>query len=199
MKCAAPRRHRRRRRGCWRCCRCSACRRSTTRSSTWCCTGSCWRPRGTSCRATPATSRSATARSSAPACTRRPRWLAQLRLAVPVDAAGGGGWSPRCSASALGAVVFRVQGRARRAVRAAHAGGHLRARHHRRQHADRRRPGRLLTAVPVPKIGPTPSSTFYLLALAAAAATLLIAWAHPRCRASAPACSRSTTTRTRPR
>ena len=33
---------------------------------------------------------------------------------------------------ALGAVVFRVQGRARRAVRAAHAGGHLRHRHHRR-------------------------------------------------------------------
>ena len=33
-----------------------------------------------------------------------------------------------------------------------------------------------LSAVPVPKIGPTPSSTFYLLALAAATATLLIAW-----------------------
>ena len=31
--------------------------------------------------------------------------------------------------------------------------------------------------MPVPKIGPTPPSTFYLLALAAAAATLLIAWA----------------------
>ena len=44
---------------------------------------------------------------------------------------------------ALGAVVFRVAARARRAVRAAHAGGHLRPRHHRRQHADRRRPGRL--------------------------------------------------------
>ncbi|MDM0025347.1 branched-chain amino acid ABC transporter ATP-binding protein/permease [Variovorax saccharolyticus] len=34
-----------------------------------------------------------------------------------------------------------------------------------------------LAAVPVPKIGPTPSATFYLLALAAAVATLLIAWA----------------------
>ncbi len=34
-----------------------------------------------------------------------------------------------------------------------------------------------LGAVPVPAIGPTPSSTFYLLALAAATATLLIAWA----------------------
>jgi branched-chain amino acid transport system permease protein len=34
-----------------------------------------------------------------------------------------------------------------------------------------------LAAVAVPKIGPTPSSTFYLLALAAAALTLLIAWA----------------------
>jgi len=34
-----------------------------------------------------------------------------------------------------------------------------------------------LAAVEVPKIGPTPSSTFYLLALAAAAVTLLVAWA----------------------
>ena len=33
-----------------------------------------------------------------------------------------------------------------------------------------------LAAVPVPRIGPTPSSTFYLLALAAAALTLLVAW-----------------------
>ena len=33
-----------------------------------------------------------------------------------------------------------------------------------------------LAAVAVPKIGPTPSSTFYLLALAAAALTLLVAW-----------------------
>jgi len=33
-----------------------------------------------------------------------------------------------------------------------------------------------LSAVPVPKIGPTASSTFYLLALAAATTTLLIAW-----------------------
>ncbi len=33
-----------------------------------------------------------------------------------------------------------------------------------------------LSAVPVPPIGPTPSSTFYLLALVAATATLLIAW-----------------------
>ncbi len=33
-----------------------------------------------------------------------------------------------------------------------------------------------LTAVPVPKLGPTPSSTFYLLALAAATLTLLVAW-----------------------
>ncbi len=33
-----------------------------------------------------------------------------------------------------------------------------------------------LAAVAVPKIGPTASSTFYLLALAAAVATLLIAW-----------------------
>ena len=37
-------------------------------------------------------------------------------------------------------------------------------------------PGVYLNAVPVPAIGPTPSSTFYLLALAAAIATLLIAW-----------------------
>jgi branched-chain amino acid transport system permease protein len=34
-----------------------------------------------------------------------------------------------------------------------------------------------LASVPVPKIGPTASSTFYLLALAAAAVTLLVAWA----------------------
>ncbi len=33
-----------------------------------------------------------------------------------------------------------------------------------------------LAAVAVPKIGPTPSATFYLLALAAAAVTLLVAW-----------------------
>jgi branched-chain amino acid transport system permease protein len=33
-----------------------------------------------------------------------------------------------------------------------------------------------LSAVPLPKIGPTPSSTFYLLALAAATLTMLIAW-----------------------
>ncbi|MDM0114671.1 branched-chain amino acid ABC transporter ATP-binding protein/permease [Variovorax sp. J22R133] len=33
-----------------------------------------------------------------------------------------------------------------------------------------------LAAVPVPKVGPTPSSTFYLLALAAAVLTLLVAW-----------------------
>ena len=33
-----------------------------------------------------------------------------------------------------------------------------------------------LSAVPVPALGPTPSSTFYLLALVAATATLLIAW-----------------------
>lgn len=33
-----------------------------------------------------------------------------------------------------------------------------------------------LAAAAVPKIGPTPSSTFYLLALAAAAVTLLVAW-----------------------
>ena len=37
-------------------------------------------------------------------------------------------------------------------------------------------PGIYLNAVPVPAIGPTPSSTFYLLALAVATATLLIAW-----------------------
>jgi len=34
-----------------------------------------------------------------------------------------------------------------------------------------------LSGVPVPKIGPTQSSTFYLLALAAATATMLISWA----------------------
>ncbi|MEP6740466.1 MAG: branched-chain amino acid ABC transporter ATP-binding protein/permease [Caldimonas sp.] len=34
-----------------------------------------------------------------------------------------------------------------------------------------------LSAVPVPKIGPTQSSTFYLLALAVATATMLISWA----------------------
>jgi branched-chain amino acid transport system permease protein len=33
-----------------------------------------------------------------------------------------------------------------------------------------------LAAVPIPKIGPTPSSTFYLLALVAATVTLLLAW-----------------------
>jgi branched-chain amino acid transport system permease protein len=38
-------------------------------------------------------------------------------------------------------------------------------------------PGIYLNAVPVPAIGPTQSSTFYLLALVAVTATLLIAWA----------------------
>jgi len=38
-------------------------------------------------------------------------------------------------------------------------------------------PGIYLNAVPVPAIGPTQSSTFFLLALAAATATMLIAWA----------------------
>lgn len=37
-------------------------------------------------------------------------------------------------------------------------------------------PGVYLNAVPLPDIGPTPSSTFYLLMLAAAVITLLIAW-----------------------
>ncbi len=37
-------------------------------------------------------------------------------------------------------------------------------------------PGVYLNAVPVPKIGPTPSSTFYLLALAAAVLTMLVSW-----------------------
>ena len=44
---------------------------------------------------------------------------------------------------ALGAVVFRVRQRARRAVRAADARGHVRARNDRPQHADRRRTRRL--------------------------------------------------------
>ena len=38
-------------------------------------------------------------------------------------------------------------------------------------------PGIYLNAVPVPAIGPTQSSTFFLLALAAAAVTMFIAWA----------------------
>jgi len=38
-------------------------------------------------------------------------------------------------------------------------------------------PGVYLNAVPVPKIGPTPTSSFYLMMLAAAVATLLISWA----------------------
>ena len=33
-----------------------------------------------------------------------------------------------------------------------------------------------LAAVPIPKLGPTPSATFYLLALAAATLTMLVAW-----------------------
>jgi branched-chain amino acid transport system permease protein len=37
-------------------------------------------------------------------------------------------------------------------------------------------PGVYLNSVPVPQIGPTPPSSFYLLALAAASAALLIAW-----------------------
>ena len=114
-----------------------------------------------------------------------------------MDAAGGGGGG-RVLGVALGAVVFRVKGVRGELfalltlavtfvlgtiiVNTPIDGGH----------------GVSLSAVPVPKIGPTPSSTFYLLALVAATVTLLIAWASPS-RASAPACSRSTTTRTRPR
>jgi branched-chain amino acid transport system permease protein len=53
-----------------------ACPRSTNPSCTWCATGRCWRCRGTSSPATRATSRSATAPSSASACMRRPCWPA---------------------------------------------------------------------------------------------------------------------------
>ena len=84
------------------------CPRSTNRSSTSCCTGSCWPRRGTSCRAIPAISRSAMARSSAPACI-RPRcspasydvpFLWTLPAAALLAALLG---------LALGAVVFRVR------------------------------------------------------------------------------------------
>ncbi len=101
---------------------------------------------------------------------------------------------------ALGAVVFRVQERARRAVRAAHAGDYLRSRHDRRQHADRRRPGRVAERrFRCRTIGPTPSSTFYLLALAAATLHAARRLGDLRLDASARACSPSTTTRTPPR
>ena len=66
----------------------------------------------------------------------------QVRRAVPVDAARG-----RARRGAAGAGTRRGglprAPRARRVVRAADAGGHVRARDDRPQHADRRRPGRL--------------------------------------------------------
>ncbi len=68
--------------------------------------------------------------------------LGALRVAVPVDAAGGGARRRAARRRARRGGVPR-QRRARRAVRAADAGDHLRHRHDRRQHADRRRPGRL--------------------------------------------------------
>ena len=101
-----------------------------------------------------ATSRSATARSSAPACTRRHAgWRASTGRSC------GRCRSPRAVAAllgvALGAVVFRVKARARRAVRAAHAGGDLRARA--RSSSTRRSTAARASrsaSVPVPKIGP---------------------------------------------
>ncbi len=62
-------------------------------------------------------------------------------------------------------------------------------------------PGLVLAAVPLPAIGPSPSSTFYLLGLALALATLWIAREVQRSSApgSARASSPSTTTRTWPR
>jgi branched-chain amino acid transport system permease protein len=75
----------------------------------------------------------------------------------------------RCAAAAgRGAGRRRVPRaqRARRAVRAADARGHLRARDDRAQHADRRRPGVYLSAVPVPRLAPTPSGSFYCCARA---------------------------------
>ena len=60
-------------------------------------------------------------------------------------------------------------------------------------------PGVYLSASPVPKLGPTPSATFYLLALARRGAHAADRLARSITRASASACSRSTTTRTWPR
>ena len=56
-----------------------------------------------------------------------------------------------------------------------------------------------LAAVPVPKIGPTTSSTFYLLALGGGHLDAAGRLGHLGVQASAQACSRSTTTRTPPR
>jgi branched-chain amino acid transport system permease protein len=86
-------------------------------------------------------------------------------------------------AVALGAVVFRVKGRARRALRAGHARVHVRRRHHHPQHADRRWARRL------PECGAVAEDravagvdVSILLGLFAALATVAIAYAIYRSR-----------------
>ncbi len=68
--------------------------------------------------------------------------MVALGLALPVDAAGGRRGGLRAGRGGRRHRVPR-QGHPRRGVRAADAGGDLRARHHHRQHADRRRQRRL--------------------------------------------------------
>ena len=144
----------------------AGCRRSTSRSSTSCFTGSslatCWNILSA---ATPATSPSATARSSAPACTRRPCSPTQFDVPVPVDAAG----RRRCVAALLGArlgaVVFRVR-RLRGELFAllTLAVTFVLATIVLNTPIDGGR-GVYLSAVPLPALAPTPTGTFYLLAL----------------------------------
>ena len=128
--------------------RCSGCRSSTSRSAISSSTGSSSPRPGTSFPATRATFPSGTARSSAPACTRRPR----SRRASTCRSCG------RCRrrrwwrSAGRGAGRRRVprQGRARRALRAGDARVHVRRRHDLLNTPIDGGPGVYLSAVPCP-------------------------------------------------
>ena len=103
----------------------------------------------------------------------------------------------RCSG--VGARRRRVsrQARARRAVRAGDARVHVRRRHDRPQHADRRRAGRLSErGVAVPKLGPLGAVVRSTCSRWRSRSSPCSRPTRSRARSSASGCSRSTTTRT---
>ena len=150
-----------------RCCRGWGCRCSTSPSSTWCSTGSCSPRRGTSCRGYSgyfsfghgAFFGAGMYTTAVLAGALDWPFLWTLPVAALIAArAGRRAWRGRVSREA----------RARRAVRACHPRVHVRRRHHRPQHADRRRPRHLAVAASrCPSSGRSPSASFYLLALIA--------------------------------
>ena len=141
-----------------RCCRSLGLPRSTSRSSTSCSTGSCSPPRGTSCRGYSGYFSFGHGAFFGAGMYTTAALAGKLRLAVPLDAAARGAGRRAARRRARRGRVPR-QARARRAVRAADAGVHVRRRHHRPQHADRRRArASTCSAVAVPKLGPSPPS-----------------------------------------